>query len=137
MLNTDVSNYQQRFREVVDYLEMLSDPLEVWIVQDHCPDWGKIFENPNSTGLGCIGLGPLTRNERLEIGENGITFTDPKEQLISVPYTAIYNIAIRGSHTDLDWPIADQQFGPQIGKITYHPFYYPAGAPDEWVGPAK
>ena len=136
MIDQSHANYAKQFQLAKDYLEMLNDPFEIWVEFDKCPDWRLIFpESDGFSGLGCAALGPITRNERLTIGEIGITFTNPEEQLITIPYEAIYNLAIRGMHPDLDWPIENYRHDAYSGRITYYPFFYPTGAPDEFQGP--
>jgi hypothetical protein len=138
MIDKSPANYVKQFQAAKDYLEMLTDPLEIWFMYEKCPDWKLVFPvSEVGGGLGCAALGPITRNERLEIGTFSIKFTDMEGKLITIPYESIYNLAVRGEHPDLNWWTQGYKHDAFDGLITYYPFFYPAGGPDEFQGPAE
>lgn len=116
--------YKQRILEGVNYLEMLTDPLELWVEFAKFPEWAKVFpEAKLESKAGVFALGPLTRNTRLVINDDHLLVTSPEGEVINTPFDAIYCIAIRGQHQDLNWPIEHNVSKEHY--ITFIPFYYP------------
>ena len=116
------SIYRQRILEGVNYLEMLTDPLELWVAFEKFPEWAKVFpEAKFESRTGTFALGPLTRNERLVINDDHLLVTSPEGDVINVPFDAICGIAIRGQHRDLGWAIELHESNEF--HITFIPFY--------------
>lgn len=96
--------YRKVIREGIDYLGGKRAELELWVNFNAWPEYRKMFPNvkPTDTG-GTIGLGPITRTERLLFNATDITIIQPDKSCVDVPYKAIYNVAIQGVHPDLGW----------------------------------
>lgn len=92
--------------EAIDRMEMVSDPLDLWITVALAPEVAPLVATSNDpeAEVMSLALGAITRNTRTVLHEDHVTLTFPEGNVVNVPYAAIYRVATTGSLADtLDW----------------------------------
>lgn len=102
------------------YLSDSDEPLELWLERVKLPEWEAIFGTGKNKETGILGLGPITRQHRLTLLDDRVEFMNPEGVKVTVPYDAIYCVAIRGEHVlPGPWFVHSESPG---SVITYSPF---------------
>lgn len=89
--------------EAIDRMEMLVDPIELWVIVALAPELGYVLEDKDVETIS-IELGQYTRNERTELLQDRMIMNTPTNGKSIIPYDAIYCMVTEGIYAGmLDW----------------------------------
>lgn len=94
---------KQHLGEAIERMEMIADPLDLWIVISMAPEVSPLIAkslDPEAKTM-ALALGAITRNTRTVLNEDHVAVTFPEGKVVNVPYAAIYCAATAGSLADM------------------------------------